>query len=552
MRLNFSFLIVIVFFAPGSLLAQCDFYEDYSSSAGWTQVGSEVEILNGKVYFLNGAKCREFQKRLNAPLGTTLDEEYCWQVQFEFTPTAVGVKNNLPYSGHLILGLTAGTNDIHFDCIDPPCTGHPKGYQDGITVNYSAQNPPTGELFFHIVVRDSGAEYQSPHIVSLPLGTTHFVKLEKSQAGKVTLSVYSNSSFTNHVTGSPVVLNYPGSVNGLSHVQHGNIIRGELRRQLTGTLDNLCIDWLGLNLVDSLKLPNDTSLCDGKNLMIDIGMGSDYSYSWNTGINDSIITINQPGTYIATVQKGCASSTDTIVVTQRKSDPIGLPNDTVLCPGEVLSLNIGQGSNASYLWNTGSSDSILTVSQPGIYIANVGNPCSVSDTIQVLYKEPLTPQIQDTSFCLSAIKRISYANMNASFLWNTGETTNSISPIETGWYFVEVTNECETFVDSAYVELIDCPECHVFIPNSFTPGNDGINDFFGPVTNCDQLKYTLKIYNRWGNLVADLNETTGDWDGMYEGKYLQPAVFTYQFEYIIPGMIPIKRDLINGIVTIIR
>ena len=95
----------------------------------------------------------------------------------------------------------------------------------------------------------------------------------------------------------------------------------------------------------------------------------------------------------------------------------------------------------------------------------------------------------------------------------------------------------------------------VFVPNIFSPNNDGINDYFYPNVS----KYITKInrlvvYNRWGSQVfegRDLDprvEALG-WDGRYKGKELNPDVYTY---YIEIGLNRGSRIFYKGSITLIR
>jgi hypothetical protein len=413
------FLVLILSFGFSCFsFAQCDFQEDYSSNVGWTQVGTNVEIVNGKLHYLNGAEDGSGQRRVHAPLGTTLDSNDCWIAEFEFNPQIVGSKNSQPYSGHAILGITAGPQEPFSNCPNVPCTGLPPGIQDGIIIAYMAENPPNGDLFFRIFGRDHSTQYLTTgtnNIIAPYLDTTYYLRVIKTSPTQVNLHVFWDANRTNPLSGSPSFLTIPASITGFTTVQHGSIARGETRRKLTGYLDNLCINWSNLSLSDSLRLPNDTALCQGETLTLDIGMGNQFSYLWNTGSTDSILIVTQPGVYIATVQNACKTSTDTIVVSQITSTPIDLPNDTILCPGEILELNIGQGPNASYSWNTGSTDSIVNISQSGTYIATILNPCETSDTIEVFYSDPLEPQLLDTAFCQSENNRLTYTDNTATF-----------------------------------------------------------------------------------------------------------------------------------------
>ncbi|KAB2815647.1 gliding motility-associated C-terminal domain-containing protein [Phaeocystidibacter marisrubri] len=371
--------------------AQCDFSSDFSSTNGWTQVGSEVEIQNGAVHFLNGAKCREFQKRLQAPIGRSMNEGDCWEARIEFTPVTVGTKYGLPYSGHMILSLTEGTDEFYYECNDPPCTGHNKGDQDGIMVGFNGKNPPDGNLYFFISVLDSLKETQSTRIVSLPLGTTHYVALRKSSANSAELSVYSDPNYSVHLPGSPVSLTYSGSVDNLTHVQFGNTIRGESRRQLTGTLDNLCLSWASTANI-SLDLPEDTTLCPDDTLILDIGHGSNLNYSWSNGSSDSIIEITEAGNYIARISSACNTITDTIEVSKISALNQQL-NDVHLCEGESAILRY-TAQNATYLWNTGATTPSIRVSSSGLYSVTVKTACETLVDQAYVYVEDCTCEMK--------------------------------------------------------------------------------------------------------------------------------------------------------------
>jgi gliding motility-associated-like protein len=69
-----------------------------------------------------------------------------------------------------------------------------------------------------------------------------------------------------------------------------------------------------------------------------------------------------------------------------------------------------------------------------------------------------------------------------------------------------------------------------FVPNSFSPNNDGINDVFLPITNAvDPEYYHLMIFNRWGEMVFESKDPKKGWEGDFKGGeyYLQDDVYTY-------------------------
>ena len=91
----------------------------------------------------------------------------------------------------------------------------------------------------------------------------------------------------------------------------------------------------------------------------------------------------------------------------------------------------------------------------------------------------------------------------------------------------------------------------IFIPNTFTPNNDGVNDVFYAVTDATcWLTWNLQIYNRWGTLVKEMKDPLDYWTGVsYSGHWLCPdGVYTWKLEATQPG----AATQLNGLVTIFR
>ncbi|MEY3398279.1 MAG: hypothetical protein RL220_873, partial [Bacteroidota bacterium] len=73
----------------------------------------------------------------------------------------------------------------------------------------------------------------------------------------------------------------------------------------------------------------------------------------------------------------------------------------------------------------------------------------------------------------------------------------------------------------------------VYIPNSFSPNGDGVNDIFIPVGSAiDPNYYTLRIYNRWGEKVFESTDINQPWDGSHQDGeyYVSDGIYTYFLE----------------------
>ncbi len=93
----------------------------------------------------------------------------------------------------------------------------------------------------------------------------------------------------------------------------------------------------------------------------------------------------------------------------------------------------------------------------------------------------------------------------------------------------------------------------VFIPNSFTPNNDGINDYFRPTTNAaDPESYHLMVFNRWGEKVFETADIDQVWEGDFKGGqyYLPDMVYTYYLK--IKSVHNTEPKEYSGAITIFR
>ncbi|NJN76918.1 MAG: gliding motility-associated C-terminal domain-containing protein [Saprospiraceae bacterium] len=73
--------------------------------------------------------------------------------------------------------------------------------------------------------------------------------------------------------------------------------------------------------------------------------------------------------------------------------------------------------------------------------------------------------------------------------------------------------------------------CEPFIPNVFTPNEDGRNDIFQVFANCEFQDFRMEIYDRWGARLFTANDALDGWDGTANGSKLAPSVYIYRIEY---------------------
>jgi len=147
--------------------------------------------------------------------------------------------------------------------------------------------------------------------------------------------------------------------------------------------------------------------------------------------------------------------------------------------------------------------------------------------------------------------------------WITYDTIYVDVIVDNYVYLVDTLTLTEYILSTEYIDcdtgepcdegpgMDGCDDDSIFIPNTFTPNNDGVNDVFYAVTDVTcWLTWNLQIYNRWGTLVKEMNDPTDYWTGTSRsGHWLCPdGVYTWKLNATEEG----SATQLNGIVTIFR
>ena len=90
---------------------------------------------------------------------------------------------------------------------------------------------------------------------------------------------------------------------------------------------------------------------------------------------------------------------------------------------------------------------------------------------------------------------------------------------------------------------------NVYIPNAFYPNTDGLNDYFFPISrNYDEI--TMRIFNRWGELLFETNHFSPGWDGKYQDHICPQDVYMYAIVLRNSGNNKVKY--FSGTLTLLR
>jgi len=265
-----------------------------------------------------------------------------------------------------------------------------------------------------------------------------------------------------------------------------------------------------------------------------------YTYNWSNSQLTQTATGLGAETYIVTVTDAVnCTQTQTVTVTSNNTVTLTTSSTQTGCTtnnGTSTVLATGGITPYTYLWDNGQTTQTATGLDAGAYSVTVtdANGCTQTQTenvtqtpapIAAVYALPTTIMQGDSSI-LTATGGITYQ-------WSPGTglscytCTNPIAtPMQTTIYCVFVTdsNGC---TDSTCIEItVETPCGEIFVPNAFSPNDDGSNELECVMGNCIQT-FHFVIYDRWGEKVFETSDINRCWDGTYKGKLMNTAVFVY-------------------------
>lgn len=205
---------------------------------------------------------------------------------------------------------------------------------------------------------------------------------------------------------------------------------------------------------------------------------------------------------------------------------------------EVKTLSAGI-SNVDYIWSTGETTPSIQITIGGIYTVTVTNDvgCSATKTFQV---EGLETAIVSTIFSEGESIRIETENegdfeysLDGVFYRSTPVFRNVQGGLKT--IFIRNSSGCPPVLVEFY---------HFNIPTFFTPNNDGINDFFRLPDASFFSSSFIRVFDRFGKLLANGNGRTFHWNGIYNGEELPPDDYWYEItidDRVVVGHISLLR-----------
>lgn len=278
------------------------------------------------------------------------------------------------------------------------------------------------------------------------------------------------------------------------------------------------------------------------------------------------ISYADSGRYLATLEVtefGCTETyTDTLVVFPLPVIAFSYP-DLLACEPYTVTFTDSSlsWSPIEYYWTFGDGTSsneqnpTHTYLDTGIYSVSltiaVDSICVFEQTLMLdsiihVYPSPdallaVTPKLQSVLTPTIEVTNLAQGYSSQIIYFGDGDSTlltyAQHNYLDTGWFQLnQWTINQYGCIDVDYDSVYIIPEPSVFIPNAFSPNNDGLNEVFLPVVR-DVREYELTIFNRWGNVLFNTTDPLQGWDGKCNNKLMETEVYVYLVRYMDQGYI---------------
>lgn len=303
-----------------------------------------------------------------------------------------------------------------------------------------------------------------------------------------------------------------------------------------------------------VQLSIEGSFCNGG--LIRIAAGIYHDYQWSTGATTAFIDIQSPGTYGLTVTDADGCTGDAMVdIPADARIEFAYMQVSPTCFGDqngFLQVDTAFGGQAPYQYalNEGAFQMapVFNNLSSGAYelVIEDANGCRAEAMVSIETPEPLVIDAgEDRAIRLGdtiQLQAIANPLSGLHFQWNppSGLACDTCVhtfafPGESTLYEVILTNEqgC-TVQDEVFIQVDR--RGGLYVPNAFSPNDDGINDRFFVNTDSSVKRITrLRIFDRWGALVFEQKDSSPNapdagWDGKIRGKRATQGVYAYTLE----------------------
>ena len=318
----------------------------------------------------------------------------------------------------------------------------------------------------------------------------------------------------------------------------------------TYTANPVTLAWPPQLVINTLAVDN--VVCNGAatgDITVSASGGSPgYSYRWsNTGVTPAISGLSA-GVYTVTVTDShFCTATEVVSITQSSPLLLNASKGNVLCPplqNGWINLPVSGGLPPyNFFWDSGQPTSGLSGLDTGTYHVTVTDSggCTIDTSFVIINDNALsirvvpdTASINEGDLVQLGIDAISNGAGNIQYTWTpvaglscTDCPDPNAAPTQTTEYIVQAISDSGC-VATSYTTITVDPQHQIYVPNAFSPNNDGINDYWEIYGYKKAWVYlSVEIFDRWGEKIFESHDIDFKWDGTYRGTPVVIGVYTY-------------------------
>ncbi len=338
---------------------------------------------------------------------------------------------------------------------------------------------------------------------------------------------------------------------------------------MQGTTSIGCVvtDSVLVQVVQDVPIPNmpdSLSMCNGASEAISVSGADSYQWSPAVGItplsgSNVILSPSNDMTYYCDFTNICGTVRDSIYV-NITAPTVQAGNDTIVCPKELVFLHASGA--VSYQWipaaTAVSGDEFVSYPEQTTNYRVIGTDlygCTDTAFVDVqVYPTPFVQTVDAYAFFGDAVQLNAVSSdSTGTFTWYPPEFLSCIlcsDPIARP--DMEMTYEV-TFTDSngcrATDQLTIFYDPMVYVPNTFIPDGNNLNDVFKAV--CNNIdEFEMNIYNRWGEEVYRSTDADQGWDGTSGSNKCAEGMYNWTIRYVSADGLTIR--VMKGHVNLLR
>lgn len=313
---------------------------------------------------------------------------------------------------------------------------------------------------------------------------------------------------------------------------------------VTATESNcVFVDSFDVTIINPRTRLSDTTLCGKDEFTLRLDQRAT-NINWSSNVNGggTEVVVRRNGLYTVEYDIGQCTFRDSAAVEFPAIPVIHILGADSACQGETVTLSIQNKSPAvlqNFQWSTGATTPTIEVTQSGTYSITVVSDSSCTyKTEKFVYIIPGIEDIDipDTLLCRDneyIIDLTAYDSVT-DITWNDGSKEPLRRFTTAGNYSFTISTACQVVKDEFSLEFspFGSEEQPFYIPNTFTPNRDELNDVFRMETanEMEVLNYQMDVFDRWGNKLFTSKDHTEGWDGSFKGSAMDLGIFTYIIE----------------------